>query len=51
MEDAVGLLLEFSCDFTGVAISLSSIRGQLVKRKLLFLLNLEQVHLNSVVAT
>ena len=50
LEDAEGLLLEITSDFTGMAISLGSLTSELIEGKLLFFFNLEQVHLNSVVA-
>ena len=50
LEDAEGLLLEITSDFTGMAISLGSLTSELVEGELLFFFNLEQVHLNSVVA-
>ena len=50
LEDAEGLLLEIASDFTGMAFGLGALTGELIEGKFLFFFNLEQVHLNSVVA-
>ena len=50
LEDAEGLLLEITSNFTGKAVGLGTLSIELIEGKLLFFFNFEQVHLNSVVA-
>ena len=50
LEDFEGLVLEFSCNFASVRVSLSWVVLNCFKSVFLFLTALKQVHLDSVVA-